>query len=221
MSRKRSELIQALVSDLEPVSRPGKSAPAMLGWLCISSIYVAGVMFLMGPVRPGALDQLIQVPRFALESLIGIAVVISLAAAGFRLGIPSVHGILRRAGAPLGLALFWVGFYVYGLVDPALEPSMLGKREHCFFETFVYCLPPLLLGLYMLRRLMPLRPVWTGAVLGAGAGALPALLMQIACMYVPAHILTHHILPGALMAVIGGFLGPWVLSPGTRTPDNS
>jgi hypothetical protein len=31
---------------------------------------------------------------------------------------------------------------------------------------------------------------------------IPALYMQLACMYMPAHILTLHILPGLLVAAI-------------------
>ena len=40
----------------------------------------------------------------------------------------------------------WLGSYVFGLVSPALEPSMLGKRHYCVWETFAYGLPPMLLG---------------------------------------------------------------------------
>ena len=32
---------------------------------------------------------------------------------------------------------------------------------------------------------------------------LPALYMQLACMYEPTHILTLHVLPGLAMALIG------------------
>jgi uncharacterized membrane protein YfcA len=37
--------------------------------------------------------------------------------------------------------------------------------------------------------------------------------MQFGCMYVPEHILTHHLLPIAVTAVLGALLGPWVLKP--------
>ena len=39
--------------------------------------------------------------------------------------------------------------------------------------------------------------------LGLAAGMLPALYMQLACMYEPTHILSMHILPGLLMVLAG------------------
>jgi len=44
-----------------------------------------------------------------------------------------------------------------------------------------------------------LRPVRTAMSVGLVAGMLPALYMQLACMYEPLHILAFHILPGLLM----------------------
>jgi hypothetical protein len=31
--------------------------------------------------------------------------------------------------------------------------------------------------------------------------------MQLACMYIPSHILTHHIAPAAALALLGGVAG--------------
>ena len=39
--------------------------------------------------------------------------------------------------------------------------------------------------------------------LALAAGMIPALYMQIACMYAPAHILQFHILPGLSMVLAG------------------
>jgi hypothetical protein len=88
---------------------------------------------------------------------------------------------------------------------------MQGKREGCWMEVLLCGVPPLLLGLALLRRLAPLSRAWTGALLGAAAGALPGLLMQLACMYVPAHILSHHLAPIAVVAGTGALLGAVML----------
>ena len=89
------------------------------------------------------------------------------------------------------------------LAYPALEPSMLGKREHCVVETFLFALPPACLALLLSRRFFPLRPVYSAFLFCLAAAMLPALYMQLACMYVPAHILQMHILPGLLVTMAG------------------
>ena len=42
--------------------------------------------------------------------------------------------------------------------------------------------------------------------LGLAAGMLPALYMQLACMYEPLHILTLHILPGLAMVLMAAVI---------------
>ena len=54
-----------------------------------------------------------------------------------------------------------------------------------------------------LRTLLPYyKPYWRGLV----AGMLPALYMQIACMYTPLHILKFHIAPGLMVALVAPLL---------------
>ena len=105
----------------------------------------------------------------------------------------------------------WLAQYMLGLVSPALEPSSLGKRDHCYLETMAYSLPPILVALFLVRRLYPLRFVRTAMTLGLVAGMLPALYMQLACMYDPAHILPFHLGPIAAVAAVGALLGRLVL----------
>ena len=120
----------------------------------------------------------------------------------FRAAVP---GALTRRFAALGIGLLmvWIGCYLVGLVSPALEPSMLGKRHYCVYETFVYAVPPVILAYMLTRRLYPLQPVGTALALSLAAGMMPALYMQIACMYAPDHILKFHILPGLVIAALG------------------
>ncbi len=85
---------------------------------------------------------------------------------------------------------------------------MLGKRPFCALEIVVWGLPPVLVGLWLLRRRAAFERAWTGALLGA---ALPGLLMQLACMYDPAHILLHHLLPIGALIALGAALAPRIL----------
>jgi hypothetical protein len=180
-------------------------------WALGSWAFVVTAALWVAPMRPGFVDQLLASPRFALETLFGLGAVIVATAIGFLLGIPGSGSVRRRVFIALGLPALWAGFYVYGLYDPALEPSTLGARPLCFAEVLLYGVPTTLAGLLLLRRLAPLERAYTGAVVGAAAGAIPGLLMEIACMYVPAHILSFHIAPIGGVIVLGGLLGPILL----------
>ena len=119
---------------------------------------------------------------------------------------------LNKRFAVTGMVLFglWLSQYVIGIFSPALEPSTLGARRHCYLETMLYTLPVILTGLYYIGQFYSLRPVHTAMSIGLVAGMLPALYMQIACKYDPAHILVFHILPGLFMvAVSAGIAAKW------------
>jgi hypothetical protein len=108
----------------------------------------------LGPLRPGAIDQLGSSPQFLLENLLGLLSGTLLAAVGFRLCIPGSGGPLRSP---------WI------LVVPL-------------------------------------------ACLGAAAGALPGLMMQLACMYEASHTLAFHLGPIGLLALVGALLGRRLLN---------
>ena len=209
MSVDREDLIAELSSGLAPVRPP--PAPGILSglWLLLGACFVIAITHWFGPIRATALTQLATEPRFLLETLLGALAIAYTVVTAFRAAIP---GAMPRRSAliAVGLMLLWLANYVFGLVSPALEPSMLGKRPHCVFETLLFGLPLACLAFLMSRRLYPLRPVYTAALFGLAAGMVPALYMQIACMYAPAHILSMHILPGLLVALacmLGAYLG--------------
>ena len=205
---KHESLISNLSSSLAPVSPPPNINRLAMAWFALSAIYVVAVTQLFGPIRPGALSQLGTEPRFLFETMLGVAAILWFSLLAFRSAIPAA---LTRQFAVAGLVLMalWLAQYVIGFVSPALEPSRLGKRNYCYFETMVYALPAILAGLFFVRRLYPLRPVRTAMSIGLTAGMLPALYMQLACMYEPAHILAFHILPGLLMVGVGAGIAAW------------
>lgn len=208
---RRDDLIADLSSDLQSV-RPAVNIDLIAaGWLLLSALYVIGVTHWFGPVRDNAFAQLASEPRFLMETLCGLLAITVTTLVAFRAAIP---GALTAQFFALGavLMLFWLSCYVVGLFSPALEPSMLGKREHCVWETFVYALPPVLLAFFITRRLYPLQPVQTAMSFSLAAGMMPALYMQIACMYAPAHILQFHILPGLLVVLVGASIA-WISRP--------
>ncbi len=195
----REQLVDSLVADLKP-SPPLPSVNRLVAlWLPLSMLYVALASALLGPVRETALLQLRTEPHFLLETLLGLAAIVVSSLAAFRAGIP---GLASRRLNVLAAVLFagWLLNHLLGLAWPALEPSMLGKRPHCYLETLLLAVPPLVVALYWLGRMYPLSPQRTMLAAGLVCGLLPALYMQIACMYEAAHILMFHILPGLLVA---------------------
>lgn len=208
---KHETLISNLSSKLEPVSPPPNINRLALAWFALSAIYVVAVTQLFGPIRPNAITQLSTEPRFLLETMLGVAAILWFSLLAFRSAVPAA---LTRQFAAVGLVLMalWLAQYVIGFVSPALEPSSMGKRHHCYIETMVYSLPVILAGLFFVRRLYPLHPVRTAMSISLVAGMLPALYMQLACMYEPSHILAFHILPGLLMVGVGAGIAAWWLS---------
>lgn len=196
---KREELLDSLSSGLEPVSPAPDLRMLAALWFVFSALYVMVLTQLLGPIRPTALAQLQSEPRFLLEMLLGVALASGLALSSFQIAMPAALG--RLLSVVVGtLGALWLGGFIVGLVDPALEPSMVGKRHHCYLESFLYASPPLVALLYWQRRLYPLEPGKAAVVAGLSAGMLPALYMQIACMYQPAHILAFHVGPALVIA---------------------
>ena len=213
MNRNRNELISELSRDLTATGRTGQTVDFVIYWLLFNFIVTLSLISFTGSFREGSLQQAIVHPQFLLESLTGLFAIIVLAVAAFHSSIPSNVSSKKRLSPPLLLLFIWLGFYVFGLWSPALEPSMLGKREFfCYVETILYGLPSLALGFYLVGRLWPLHGAWTGLLIGLAAGATPALIMQFACMYIPVHIITHHLIPGLVLGIVGLIAGKYFLT---------
>lgn len=195
------ELIAELAQDLEPVVPVSGVGLRSLLWLAMSTLFAVLAIHWYGPVRPGATQQLLDYPRFLLEIGFGAATIGVFAVAAFRAAIPGLSGT-RLAWVGGTMLTLWLVSYVAGIASPALEPSMLGKREHCVFETFLYGMPPALAGIWLCSRLYPLDNAAVALRVGLAAGLIPALYMQIACMYDPVHALTLHMLPGILVGLV-------------------
>ncbi len=214
MKKQHQTLISNLSSSLTPVKPLPNVNRLGLLWFLLSAIYVVVITRIIGPIRPGALTQLVTEPRFLLETMLGVAAILWTSLLAFRSSVPAA---LSKQFAVTGIVLLvlWLTQYVIGIFSPALEPSTLGARHHCYLETMLYALPVILAGLYYVRRFYPLRPLRTAMSIGLAAGMLPALYMQLACMYEPAHILAFHILPGLLMVAVGAAIAAkWRLRGG-------
>lgn len=205
----RGDLIDSLSADLKPVQPVANINLLTAVWLILGVAYVMASALVLGPIRPGVFEQLLGNPRFLLETLYGAGVFTLVAMVAFNSAIPgAVSPALKRLAT--AAVIVWVLNFLYALVNPALEPSMLGKRPHCYLETLVYALPPMLFAIYRQQKLYPLKPGDSAMWAGLAAGLIPAWYMQVACMYLPKHVLLFHILPGFAMAGVG-ILMWWLL----------
>jgi len=201
-------LIDDLANDLTPVEPPRGVAPSTLRWLLLGWTAVLLATIASGSFRPGVGEQLASTPRFVLECLVGWVVGASAIWAALSSGIPGNGSTSKRGRAVVLLAASWAAMVAAGLVWPLFPDSMAGKRHLCHMETILFAVPPLILGLAMMRKRLTLEPRWTGFLMGLAAGSIPALIMQWACMYDPLHVLQLHLAPALLVAVVG-----WVIAP--------
>jgi len=203
----RKSLIRKLAADADEIRRPARVEATAIFW-GLASILVAGLLILgAGPLREGSVYLLGQSPRYALENVFAVLAIAGFSLLAFRSAVPAADPRLRWTIAPFVLLAAWVAAIAFDLVSPAIEPSMNGKREGCIFEVLLYGLPGLALGLALLRRWWPLHAARSGLLLGLAAGGIPALIMQFSCMYLPAHMLTHHLLPGIALGPLGALAG--------------
>jgi len=218
MTNRREDLIRDLVADLKPVKRPGRTGLTLLAWLALAFTYSLIIILVTGPLREGAIGNLVRYPTFALETLIAMAAIVALAHTALRTAIPGPGGPAKRVAWAVGLTVAWISIYVIGLAYPAHPVSTLGARPYCIWQAVLYSLPNFALLLWLTRRLLPLWPRMTGMLAGAAAAAIPGLMMQFACMYVPAHILTHHLGPIFIVGAIGLLTGRLILATRPTVP---
>jgi hypothetical protein len=207
---KRKDLIDDLVNDLRPVRRPGTVSGAVLLCLITATLWSVVIVLATGPLRPGALRDLATHPLFIAETGLAALAIVALGVAALRSAIP---GKPRMALWFLWLlpVTAWVTVYIVELAYPPAWVSNLGGRYECSWQVALFSLPAFALFLWGARRFYPLRPRSTGFLAAAAAAAIPGALMQFACLYVPEHILLHHLLPVAIVAVLGALVGPRLL----------
>lgn len=207
-----AEQIQELVDDLTPVTPIARVGRVTAQWVVGSSAFVVIAMLALGPLREGCLGELIAHPRFLTETLLMALVPIFASVTALECAVPGGTKARFFAGATLALVAGWCAAVTYSyLVEPSLPLSMAGKREYCFYETLVLSLVPIGLALAAIRRRFALDRLRAAVFAGLAGAAIPAVIMQIACMVTPSHVLTHHAFPVLLLALATAGLAGAVL----------
>jgi hypothetical protein len=213
----REEFIRSLVANLRPVRWPGRVFHWLVAWLSLAAVFSAVAIAVTGPFRDGAILSLVRYPGFAAETLVAAMAVILLAHASLMSSIPDPAGRLPLLKSSVAILGIWLSFYVVGFWFPAHPVMNLGYRDHCLAQTQLIALVNLVALLWFASRLVALQPRLTGALAGATAAAVPAAIMQFACMYEPEHILIFHFGPVVSTAAIGWLLGPALLMRWSRS----
>lgn len=205
MNTNRENLISELSNDLSPV-KPLNLKLVTLIWYLSAFGFAIAMMLLVAPFRENIFTQLATSKQFLFESVLGLVAIGFLVYRAIDLSRPSSQATPKALILPLGLLFLWLGMYLYGYIEPALEPSMAGKRPHCSMETVLIALPSMFIGMFIIRKQWPVLPTTSALLIGLAAGAIPQLLMQFGCMYETSHILLYHVLPGLSVGAIAAVL---------------
>ena len=175
---------------------------ALLGLISTLLATIAAMLFVQ-EFRPGFASQLVHHPFLLIE--VASALLFAPLAAYVAL-IRSTPGERTPRPAVIGLWVLialWVAGCAGGFTAWAPESSAVGARPECWLEVLGYGTVFLLLFVGMVER-RRIRFSWGGGTLyGLIAGLVPASLMQLACMYDPAHGLHFHYFPMIFLVIAG------------------
>jgi hypothetical protein len=133
------------------------------------------------------------------------------------LGRPVSWKLAVAALTPAALLLAWLPVAV---AWPHTLHDASGLRSHavCIAMTFAFAAGPLVAFARLHRASDPLNPRATGAALGAAAGAWGAVAHGLVCGYTaPIHMTLGHVLPVALLALVGVLVGDRVVALSAET----
>ncbi|MEO0334988.1 MAG: NrsF family protein [Pseudomonadota bacterium] len=203
----KDQFIQSLQAELTAV-KPLKSPVVRSALWCLATFgFSLGLLLMTGPLRPGVFAQLAK-PQFLAETILGFLPLWTASYALFRLNIPGI----KVSSVDIALSFFpfvlFSLFLVYGmLVEPALAPSMAGKREHCVVEVAYVSVLPLIFLLWQLKQGYSLYTPTQFMLMGIAASSVPMAAMQMICMYDPTHNLKFHFGPALVVAFVSTGIG--------------
>ena len=212
---KNEQLIEHLTKSysgpVKPLALPEKR---FLVWASVAFLLVIVQFLGTGDFRSGWGEQLLAYPRLGLEVLLGFAIWIAAALLAFRASVPDLNNErpASRLLVPL-LGLVFLCLLAISLFAPAMPPTMAGKRHNCYLETILFGVVPAGILFRQVRRGFVLNPVLTSILVGTAAFLPSAVLMHVACMYEPVHVLKLHILPAVAATAVFAFASAKFIGP--------
>jgi hypothetical protein len=195
-------LIAELVADAAPVTRPWPVAKRTAATLALSLVVLALAVWVHG-IRP-ELPQLMHDPRFVIAELASALTGIAAIYACFRSALPDAPRLMPAL--PLVPFAIWVAMLGSGCLDEFLrapDAAHLGTSFECLNTIVLTSIPPALVMIFMLRRVVPFHPA---AVAAMGALGVSSLASAALTLYHPlnsaAMVLIWHI--GTILLVVAG-----------------
>jgi hypothetical protein len=199
-------------------TRPQVRRKSML--LAVAAVMAGMAVFLAaGGARPGGRPLLLMLATSAGTALIaGVAVWAGVGRGRSMLG--RQRALLLAVGllGPLALLIWRSGVSSLWEGMSQAWPGRPGFR--CLGLSLGVGIVPLFLALYARRRSDPVSPATAGAAVGVGTGLGAAFLVDLWCPVAHAsHVLLGHVLPVALLAIVGAALGArWLAISERRSP---
>jgi hypothetical protein len=206
---KTEDLIVQLASTAGPV-RPLARPPVRLAqWLGLAIAIAALAIVAIGPRRD--LWLVMGQPAFAALVALTLFMAVAAAAASLVLSIPGAERSALQRMVPVIAGATW-GVVLVGLLVAGGNPMhrVLAWPVHlaCVIEIAGIAFVTGWMLLAMLRRAAPLRLGWSAALAALAAVGVGAVATQLICpIDDPAHQLVGHLLPAAVVVVIGTMTG--------------
>ena len=216
--RNHRALVDRLATGLQPVSRLHSPTARMLVCMALPAGLLIGAA--VSHLRPDLTGRL-ETPAFALElGLLAAGAGVSTWLA-FRAAAPD----RRSAGSGLWLAFGLVGAAVAVLLSepgglPPVSGGFAAAGAACLEKTVALAALPWAILVVALRRGASVAPATGGALAGAAAFLLANVAMRVVCpVDTHLHVLTWHLLPAGVAALLSGVLGAtwfgrWALTAG-------
>jgi len=195
------DLIESLSNQLTPVKVLWSAEKRFGLWLLAHTLWIFVLMVGIQPFRSTFMQDFSH-PQFVLEM---IMLLVAVFVAGYFSFLSVVPGAVKPERLKLSVAPFLVLILLllYGIWSPFKVHTSLGMRSYCDIEILVYSLIPLLHVFFLAKKGFFMDRKWTLACATLASALIPALLMHLACMYEPTHILIYHLGPVLLVALLG------------------
>ncbi len=211
-----TEDLKARILESARATRSTPRRPTQIhAWLVLpSSIIVAAALFFSfdgmhhGQGRP---SWFYVASSFGWSAVAALSVWAAFGRGRSALGRPTPWLTAIAVGTP---ALLFAMMFAFAVVDPQLtllHPERLGLK--CLGLTVAAAVFPLLSLAFLRRGSDPVHPVATGAALGAACGAAAGVMVELWCpVAAPRHVAVGHILPIAILTILGAVLGARVIA---------